>query len=155
VLPNGTHILYRQLYTLVNLKEITLSEGNHEFLCVTSNVENQKYILEKFSNLSLEIYFTHIGIIEAHVNLNRQLISNQKSIVSQKLNDPIKFIFWHDRLGHPGTSMMRRIVENLYDHSLANYQIPNNLTCVPCSRGKLITRPSFLKIKSESPTFSR
>ena len=50
---------------------------------------------------------------------------------------------------------MRRIVENSNGHPLRSKQILTSpsFTCVACSQGKLIIRPSFTKVISECPAF--
>ena len=74
------------------------------------------------------LYYTYISTIEANV------------IVNQKFTDKNMFIVWHDRLGHPGSIMMRKIIENSCGHSLKNQKIlqSNELSCAACSQGKLI-----------------
>ena len=121
----------------------TKNEGNKELLCIISNVGSQKLTLEQFSILSMGLYHTRIGIVESH------------AIMSQKLKDPTNLILWHDRLGHPGTTMLKKIVDNSNGHNLTNQHLclSSGHLCVPCSQGKLITKPSFLKIASESPSF--
>ena len=51
--------------------------------------------------------------------------------------------------------MMCRIVPNSNGHPLTSRQIlkSHDFICTTCSQGKLIIRPSFTKIASESPTF--
>ena len=51
--------------------------------------------------------------------------------------------------------MMQRIIEQSHGHPLKNHKIllPNEFSCNPYSQGKLIVRPSFNKIMSESPVF--
>ena len=51
--------------------------------------------------------------------------------------------------------MMRRIVENYNRHPLRSKQILTSpsFTCGACSQGKLIIRPSFTKVISESLAF--
>ena len=50
---------------------------------------------------------------------------------------------------------MRRIIEQSHGHPLKNQKfiLPNEFSCDLCSQGKLIVRPSFNKIMSESPVF--
>ena len=76
-------------------------------------------------------------------------------VVKQKFIDPQTLTNWHDRLGHPGSIMMRRIIESSHGHSLRGREIPqtNTSLCIACSLGKLITRPSPVKIERESPMF--
>jgi transposase InsO family protein len=158
LLPNGTKLQINDaLYSsnsrrnLLSFKDIrlnqyhieTTNEGNIEYLCITSVVSCQKQILERFFGLSSGLYQTTIRTIETNLVLN------------QKFNDPKTFILWHDRLGHPGSIMMRRIVENSHGHSLKNLKIllPSDNPCAACSQGKLITRPSTTKVNFESPSF--
>ena len=51
--------------------------------------------------------------------------------------------------------MMRRIIENSHGHPLKNQKIfqSNEFSCTVRSQGKLIIRPSPVKIGIESPTF--
>ena len=64
-------------------------------------------------------------------------------------------MLWHDHLGHLGSIMMRRIIENSHRHPLKNQKIllPSNYPCSACSQGKLITKPSHSKIVVECPSF--
>ena len=76
-------------------------------------------------------------------------------ILNLKFNVAKEFIVWHDRLGHPGSIMMRRIIENSNGHKLKNQKIlqTNEFSCAACSLGKMVTRPSLAKVGTESPTF--
>ena len=51
--------------------------------------------------------------------------------------------------------MMRCIVQNSNGHPLTSKQNlkSHDFSCTACSQGKLIIRPSFTKIASESPAF--
>ena len=51
--------------------------------------------------------------------------------------------------------MMCRIIEHSHGHPLKNQKIllPNEYSCIVCSQGKLIVRPSFTKVISESSIF--
>jgi hypothetical protein len=60
---------------------------------------------------------------------------------------------WHDRLGHPRLSMMRRIIKNSTSHDVKCFPNPKDFIFTACAKGKLITRPSHLKIRDESPVF--
>ncbi|XP_038984372.1 uncharacterized protein LOC120111397 [Phoenix dactylifera] len=76
-------------------------------------------------------------------------------VMHQKCTDPKIFMIWHNRLGHPGSIMMRRIIENSLGHPLKNQKIllPSDYLCSACSQGKLIVRPSPSKLVVESPSF--
>ena len=64
-------------------------------------------------------------------------------------------MIWHERLGHPGLSMMRRIINNSLGHPLKNQKIlmPNYYNCVAYSQGKLIIKPSFTKAELNHQPF--
>ena len=120
-----------------------MNHDENEYLLITSIISGQKCILEQLPSLSCGLYQTTIRSIESYVVMN------------QKFNDSNAFILWHERLGHPGISMMRRIVQNYNGHPLTSRQILviDGYTCASCSKGKLIIRPSFTKVTFESPAF--
>ncbi|KAG8475739.1 hypothetical protein CXB51_032489 [Gossypium anomalum] len=154
ILPRGTKIeIINALYSpksqrnLLSFKDIrqngyhieTLNEGHCEFHQITSIAQGNKQIVEKLPAFFTGLCYTKISSIETH------------TIVNQKFaND---FVLWHDRLGHPGLIMMRKIIENSCGHSLKSQQILQNITCAACSLGKLIIRPSPAKINKEPLTF--
>jgi hypothetical protein len=128
---------------LISFKDIRLNgyhveitnEGNDEYLYITSIISGQKLILEKLTAFSSGLYYTTIRTIESHV------------VMHQKCSNPKMFMLWHDRLGHPGTIMMRRIIENSQGHPLKNQKIllQSDYPCAACSQCKLES-PSFLQI---------
>lgn len=144
ILPNGTHIFIQNaLYSsnskrnLQSFKDIrmngynieTINENNKEYLCVISIIESQKLILEKFDTISTGLYFTKIGIVESHSIYMSQKPTNTKTL-----------ILWHDRLGHPESTMMRKIAKNSNGHDLSNQlNLPSDYLCAPCAQEKLIT----------------
>ena len=75
--------------------------------------------------------------------------------MNQKFNDSNAFLLWHERLGHPGISMMLRIVQNSTRHPLTSRKIlvTDGYNCAACSKGKLIIRTCFTKVTFESPAF--
>ena len=121
----------------------TMNHDVNEYLLITSIISRQKCILEQLSSLSCRLYQTTIRSIESYVVMN------------QKFNDSNAFLLWHERLGHPGISMMHRIVQNSNGHPLTCRQIlvTGGYTCAACSKGKLIIRPSFTNVTFESPAF--
>ncbi|KAB2041865.1 hypothetical protein ES319_D02G177400v1, partial [Gossypium barbadense] len=48
----------------------TISEGNDEYLQITSIIQGNKQILEKLSTLSSSLYYTRINTIETHAIIN-------------------------------------------------------------------------------------
>ena len=71
-----------------------MNEDNVEYLYITSIISNQKFIMERLSVFFSKWYHTTIKLIESYV------------VVNQKFNNPKVFVLWHDRLGHPRSSMM-------------------------------------------------
>ncbi|CAL8157505.1 unnamed protein product [Prunus armeniaca] len=114
-----------------------------EYLCITSS-DTQKRILEKLCALSSGLYYTTIQI-EAH------------NVMDQKFIDSNTFKLWHDRLGHPGSTMMHRIITNSKGHPLLTKHImlSSDSSCQVCSQGKLVIKPSQPKVDIESPSFYR
>ncbi|CAN0883979.1 hypothetical protein LINGRAHAP2_LOCUS14704 [Linum grandiflorum] len=121
----------------------TIEEENREYIAITNMVAGNKYYLEKLPAISSGLYYTHISTIESNFTIN------------SKFMDHDKFVIWYDRLGHPGSIMMRKILENSIGHSLLSTKIQQSkdFACVACSQGKLIIRPSPTKVRNESLTF--
>ena len=158
MLPKGTrfHIndaLYssKSIRNFLSFKDIrknghhieTMNDGNKECLYITSIISGKKLVVETLLAFSTVLYHTTIKSIESYV------------VVNQKFNDQKTFVLWHDRLGHLGSSTMRRIIENSQGHELKNQKIllSHEYPCVVCSHGKLIVGPSHIKVKFESPIF--
>ncbi|KAL0325286.1 UNVERIFIED_CONTAM: Retrovirus-related Pol polyprotein from transposon TNT 1-94 [Sesamum radiatum] len=89
------------------------------------------------------LYGTLISSVETH------------SITNPKLVDQSTFTLWRDRLGHPGKTMMYRIIENSNGHPLKDlmFLVKGDFICSACSLGKLITKPSMTKVNLESLMF--
>ena len=148
---NDALYLVRSRINLLSFKDIhrngyhieTRYDNNKEYLCITRIVSSQKLVVEKFPAFSSGLYYTTRTTIELNI------------VMSQKLSHPNIFMLWHDRLGRPGSTMMRQIIENSHGHPLKNQKIllSSDYLCTACSRGKLIVRPSHTKVLVESPTF--
>ena len=106
-------------------------------------VSSQKLVVEKLPAFSSGLYYITITTIELNM------------VMSQKLSHLNIFMIWHDRLGHPGSIMMRRIIEHSHGHPLKNQKIilSSDYPCTACSQGKLIVRPSHTKVIVESQHF--
>jgi hypothetical protein len=65
------------------------------------------------------------------------------------------FQIWHDRLGHPSVGTMRKIAGNCIGHNLKEAKFPKTFDFIymACATGKLILRPSPLKIHIEPLKF--
>ncbi|MFS7999224.1 putative RNA-directed DNA polymerase [Helianthus anomalus] len=155
ILPNGTKLLIENALFSPKSTRNLLSFKNiyhNGYDTQSRTVDNKKYlhimskdhILEKLPMLHSGLHYTHINVPQAHM------------AVKESSCDPETFNLWHDRLGHPGSTMMKRIIENTHGHPLKYQKIPQSdkmPLCTSCSLGKLITRPSSLKVDKELPMF--
>ena len=147
LMPKGTHLeIKTALYSpssrrsLLSFKDIRLNgfhletweEGNKEFLNIISITKGNRKILETIPAMSTRLYYAKISMIKA--------------------NTCKIFTLWHNRLGHPGTSMMRKLMMSSQEHTFKGV-VPYNLTCAECAQGKLITRPSPAKVNTEIINF--
>src|ERR1041385_8397190 len=113
VLPMGTQLVIKDalLYpeskrTLLSFKAIrangfhveTKVENGTEYLIMTKFDGPKKKVVEKLPSLASGLYYTYINPIKEFVAL--------KTI----FRNPESYRVWHDRLGHPGLGMMRRII---------------------------------------------
>ena len=135
--------------TLLSFKEIRLNgfhveteiEQGTEYLLITKFDGYKKKIVERLPSLPLGLYYTYIKPTEGYVAM-KTIFRNAES-----------FRIWHDRWGQPGLIMMRRIIKNSAGHGVTSFPNPEDFICTACAKGKLITRPSLLKIRDESPVF--
>jgi hypothetical protein len=125
-LPMGTQITIEDvlLYpnstrTLLSFRDIrknglhakTHVDSNKEYLLLTKLTGYGKQICEKFSSLQTGLYYTFIKTVP-HVTYK---------IIFQDVDT---FRNWHDRLGHPGIGMMRKIINNSIGHDMAKAKFP-------------------------------
>jgi len=156
VLPNGTRIFIEEAFlypgatrTLLTFKDIrrsgyhvtTACVGGAEYLHITSTNECETKVVEKAQGTSSGLYYSRIKPPPEFVAM------------STIFKNPESFRVWHERLGHPGLWMMRNIITSSIGHGMKTTQIPKDFLCVSCAKGKLITKPSYLKVKAESPSF--
>nr|GEV74363.1 putative zinc finger, CCHC-type [Tanacetum cinerariifolium] len=155
VLPNGTQLLIENALFSPKSKRNLLSFrniyhngydtrsrtiGNKKYL----HIMNENQVFEKLPMFNSGFHYTHINVPQAHM------------AVKEKYCYTGIFILWHDRLGHPGSTMIKRIIENTHGHPLKDQKfskIDKVPLCTSCSFRKLIARPSPLKVKNESPMF--
>ena len=64
---------------------------------------------------------------------------------------PTKVGLWHKWMGHPGSTMFRRMVPILSGHEVCLGDINKLGVCGACAQGKLINRPSRWKLPTELP----
>jgi hypothetical protein len=156
VLPNDTRIFIEEAFlypsatrTLLTFKDIrrssyhvtTAREGGAEYLHITAPDECEIKVVEKARGTSSGLYYSKIKPPPEYVAM------------STILKNPESFRIWHERLGHPDLRMMRNIINNSAGHGIKTKQIPKDFLCVSCAKGKLITKPSYLKLKAESLGF--
>jgi len=117
-------------------------DNKEEFLLFTKLTGYGKQICEKISSIQTGLYFTYIKPIE-HVTYK---------IIFQDVDT---FQNWHGRLGHHGIGMMKKIIDNSIGHDMENAKFSQNkdFCCTACVTGKLILRPSYLKIQAEPLKF--
>ena len=115
-------------------KSITIN--SNKYLNIVFYESGKIQVLERLPKLPTGLHYTYIHVIESHM------------AVKEKFYDPLIINLWHDRLGHPGSVMMRRIIENSHGHPLKGQRIPqsNEMSCTTYSLEKLILRPSPSKI---------
>jgi peptide/histidine transporter 3/4 len=129
VLPMGTQIFVKDalLYTsskrtLLSFKDIR-ANGFHvetkikqgvEYLLITKFDGYQKRVVEKFPSSPSGLYYMYIKPTDGYVAM-KALFRNTES-----------FQIWHDRLGHPGLSMMRRIINNFAGHDVSSFPNPED-----------------------------
>nr|GEU90436.1 retrovirus-related Pol polyprotein from transposon TNT 1-94 [Tanacetum cinerariifolium] len=85
----------------------------------TTTIENEKYlhiidksnVLEKLSMLNSGLHYTHLSMAESHM------------VIKEKSCDPGIVSMWHDWLGHPGSTMMKRIIGSTHGHPLKDQKI--------------------------------
>ncbi|GJW15632.1 disease resistance CC-NBS-LRR class family protein [Tanacetum coccineum] len=149
ILPNGTKFLINNVVFSPKSSRNLLSFGDiylNGYDTQTTTIENEKYlhiidksnVLEKLSMLHSGLHYTHLSVAESHM------------VIKEKSCDPGIVSLWHDRLGHPGSTMMKRIIESTHGHPLKDQkilQMDKMAPCASCSLGKLIARPSPLKGK--------
>jgi hypothetical protein len=119
---------------------ITHQENNEESLLITKTNGDDYDIIERISFLPSGLHYTYIKFIP-HVAYK---------VIFQNVD---AFQIWHDRLGHPGVGMMRKIIGNYIGHNLIKFPKTSDLICTSCAIGKLILRPSPLKIHTKPLKF--
>ena len=128
LIPGGTNLAIDEaLYcsksqrNLLSFKDIrqngyhieTTNDEKIEYLYITTIMSGKKYVLEMLPVLSSGLYYTSISRIETH------------TVVNEKFTNQDNFIIWHDRLSHPGSNMMRKIIENSHGHAMKNQRFFN------------------------------
>ena len=127
VLPNDTRILIDEAFlypeadrNLLIFKDIrrsgyhitTACESGTEYLKITESEDTQIKVVEKAPGTSSGIYYTKIKPPSEYVAM------------STIFKIPESFRIWHERLGHPGLGMMRKIINSSIGHGIKTSQFP-------------------------------
>ncbi|KAJ9535658.1 LOW QUALITY PROTEIN: hypothetical protein OSB04_un001192 [Centaurea solstitialis] len=152
VLPNATNFLINNALfspksnrNLLSFSDIylngfdirTITLGDKKYMLIV----DKDHVLEKLPTLPNGLHYTYINVVETNM--------------SKKNNVTLRYLVY-GMTGHPGSTMMRRIIGSTNGHPLKEQKIPQTGTftqCTSCSLGKLIVRPSPSKIEKELPTF--
>ena len=62
---------------------------------------------------------------------------------------PARIQTWHNMLGHPETTMFRRMIPTLASHMVCLSNVAKLWGCASCSQGKFLKQPSKWKLPSE------
>jgi hypothetical protein len=117
MLPNGTRFLINNALFSPKSKRNLLSFNDihhNGYDTQTVTIDDKKFmhiiyknhVLERLPTLGSGLHYTYISMIESHM------------VLKEKSCDLGILSLWHDRLGHPGTTMMRRIIEGTNGHPL-------------------------------------
>jgi hypothetical protein len=136
--------------TLISYRDIrqngfhieTSDDNNEEILLVTKNNGYGKRIIKKIPSFSSGFYYTYTKPVP-HVAYK---------VIFQNVD---AFKTWHERLGYFGVGMMRKIISNFNGHELntTKFLKSSDFMCTSCATGKLIVRPSPVKIQNEPLKF--
>jgi hypothetical protein len=155
--PNGTQVMIENAllypdstHTLISFRDIwksglhvcTYKDNKEEFLLITKSFRYDHKILERILSTLYRLYYTYIKPVPYVIY----------KVIFHNVDT---FSTWHSRLGHPGIEMMRKIIGNCAGHDLKDAKFPksNDFVCTLCAMGKLILRPSPLKIHAEPLNF--
>jgi hypothetical protein len=132
---------YKDIYKN-ELHIVTHEENNEDFILITKSNGNGYDILERIFSLPSGLYYTHIKLVP-HVAYK---------VIFQNV-DALKTSY--DKLGHPSIGMMRKIIVNCISHNLkeAKFLKTSDFIFTTCVTGKLILRPSPLKIHTKPLKF--
>lgn len=149
-LPQGTTLAIQSAIYAPNARRNLLSvkDIRANGLHVHTNTHNKSEILHlvKETPHGMEIKETLFSYISGfYVTTIQSFHAQTKDVALSKL--------WHDRLGHPATSMFQRLMNGT--SGLPPNISPSSLhdPCMACSQGKLITKPAPSKTVFKIPAF--
>ena len=91
------------------------------------------------------------GVTTQKVSLTSELSQSRTGETTQPAGLLTKSELWHKRMGHPGSTMFRRMVPILSGHEVCMEDIHKLGVCGACAQGKFINRPSRWKLLTELP----
>ena len=111
---------------------------------ITTVNTKKKIMHEKLPIIFLCLYYTSIRTVESN-DISNKMFTN--------FND---FIIWHDLLDYSNFNMIRKIIDNSHLHILPSPNIlqSKEVSCAACSQGKLIIKPSTVKVIIEFHAFN-
>ncbi|XP_070015973.1 golgin IMH1-like [Nicotiana sylvestris] len=140
------------MVVVVDIKE-TIEEERDDLLVICADLE------ETIEGLNREHRKVSLGkgkevASESHILLEKELTAVKTSLCSElERNKQLQSEL--EKLGHPSSNIMRRIIENSNGHTLKNKKILQfkKFSSIACSQGKLVIKPSATKVEIESPIF--
>lgn len=108
----------------LNRKEVLVLTKNHEIVEKAFATENGLY----------------------RIAIRPPIIFNFASSISES-----RVSLWHGRLGHPRSTLFRKIIRCITGHNLKPVDVDSIELCRACVQGKMITRPSIWKLPQELP----
>ena len=98
---------FKDIY-LTGFDTQSATEDGKKYMFTSLEKSGKLKVLKKLPKLSSSLHHTYINVIESH-------------LVTKGNHDD--FTLWHDRLHHPSTIMMRKIIEKSYGHSVKPQEI--------------------------------
>ena len=112
---------------------------------VVKHLSNTTQVIDELEVLPNQLYCFNLKAPKI-----RMASFSHYSNISSKVNTDIMHL-WHDRLGDPGNTMIRRMINNVQNLPLKLEYLNQARTSDSCAQGKLVIRPSLHKEPYESP----
>ena len=164
VLPGGTILeIENAMYaldahrSLISFKDLRVN-GIHTTRSVIK--ENEALVLQRGTAVLATAFAGCGGLYELPITSG---ITPQKASLASEpsqprvgdsmkpTSPPTKTGLWHKRMGHPGSTMFRRMVPILSGYEVCMEDTNKLGVCGACAQGKLINRPSRWKLPTELP----
>ena len=113
----------------------TSVENGVEIIHLLKNTKNGLEIKETLFAYTTGLYITRFETSNLQIEINTM------------------HLLWHERLGHPGQSMLHKIIKNCRGIPNNIKHIPKANPCMACSKGKLIIQPAISKTQLQIPKF--